>query len=607
MKKLLLPFLFIVFAATTYAQSGGPDSYGYIWRDDSHAQGPAFNWIDITTAPGAVQVAGLADDNTTSFIPIGFQFPYYWYTVSQLKIGSNGYVIFSNGAISSPFPAIPATALPNNYIAAFMCDLNFSDAGNPAQCWYWSNSVDTMIVSYIDVPFWINSTPPYLGANTFQIILSKVDSSITFQYDQQQGSQTIPDVTIGIENIAGTVGLQHSIDTYPIDSTAVKFYYPQNSTFAVNDAATVYNNNSETGALFLSKDGAPFMMNSRVTNAGNQALSSFNVHMRVLNSANSVQVQDTVPTISLAPGQTDDLVATDQFYPTLAGTYRFQNNTLLSGDATPTNNSKTLEIRVVDTTQNFVTLTYTGNTPVPPGSGISWQGGDAGVGVEIVPPYYPCYIRRIEYFITANTQASNFFSLVYDNTGSGNGPGNLLDSSYVLSGSVLINAWNVIDLVTPIQVGSGSLFVGWMMDGEGITLGTDNTSPISNRSYELLGGWSIYRSRETVDPMIRAVISSSPTTGIVQPLTGGLIGEFFPSPTEGKVSINLNLLNPSDISIFNFYDVQGKLVATKRIHNTSGLMRQTASFDLSNLDAGMYVCKIISGNQEFNKKLMIAY
>ena len=605
MKKLVLPFLFILFAATTYAQSGGPDLYGYTWRDDSHPQGPTYNWIDITTAPGAVQVTGLADDNTTSFIPIGFQFPYYWYSVSQLKIGSNGYVIFSNGAISSPFPVIPATALPNDYIAGFMCDLNFFGAGNPAQCWYWSNSVDTMIVSYIDVPFYIQSVPPYLGANTFQIILSKVDSSITFQYDQQLGSQTTPDVTIGIENIAGTVGLQHSIDTYPIEATAVKFYYPQNSTFAVNDAATVYANNSESGGIFLTKNGAPFTMSSRVANTGNQALSSFNVHMRVLNSFNSVQVQDTVPTSSLAPGQTEDLVATDLFNPTVAGTFRFQNNTLLTGDATPSNNNKTLEIRVVDTTQNFVTLTYTGNTPV--GTGISWGGGDGGVGVEIVPPYYPCYIRRVEYFITANTQASNFFSLVYDDQGAGNGPGNLLDSTYVPSGSVLSNAWNVVDMVTPIQVNSGSLFIGWMMDGEGITLGLDNVAPISNRSYEILGGWSIYRSRETTDPMIRAIISSSPTTGIEQPVDAGLIGEFFPSPTEGNVNINLNLMNATGEFLFNFYDLQGKLVATKRMHNTSGLMHQTASFDLSNLEAGMYVCKIISGNQQFNKKLMIAY
>ena len=608
MKKLLLSIVLFVFALSAYSQSGGPDAFGYIWRDNNHPQGPVYNWIDITTAPGAVQVSGLGDDNVVGYFPIGFQFPYYWYGASQFKIGSNGYILFGNGAISATFPHIPSTLLPNDIIAPFMCDFNFSGAGNVGECWYWSNSIDTLIVSWINVPIWIIGSPTYTGANTFQVILSKVDSSITFQYDLQQGASATTSIAIGIENISGTVGLEHSFNTYPPEAYAVKFYYPQGSTFVANDAATVYNNNPETGGLFLSKNGAQFTMNTEIKNTGNQNLSGFPVLMKVVNTANVIQVQQTLTSSALTLGQTEDLTATSTFNPNTAGTFKFQTTTQLTGDAAASNNTKTLELRVIDTTQAFQTLTYTGNTPVPAtvllGGGISWQGGNAGVGIEIKPPYYPCYIRRAEYYILANGTPSNFYSLLYDNTGPLNGIGNLLDSTYVSSGSIVIGQWNSVSFVNPIQIDSGTVYVGWMMDGDGITLGTDSVGPIGNRSYELLGNWSIFRSRETADPMIRLVISASPTAGTENLTASDVFGEFYPSPSNGKVRFNFNLPSTSDDAIFSFYDIQGKLVEMKKVVHPAS--HQSVSFDLSSLEAGMYSCKIITGNLEYNRKLVIA-
>jgi hypothetical protein len=608
MKKILLSLLFLYITFPTSGQnSGGPDAFGYTWRNSNDSLGPNYSWIDITTMPGAVQVTGLTDDNTSNFFPIGFQFPYYWYTVSDFKVGSNGYIIFNNGAIASPYPAIPSTALPNNYLAAMMCDLNFGGTPNNAQCWYWSNLIDTLIVSFINVPFWQNAFPPLTGLNTFQMILSAADSSITYQYALQQGTSaaTTGVLTIGIENISGAVGLMHSQNTYPPQSHAIKFYYPDSSTFSVKDAAVVYNNNPETGGLFLSKDGAPFAMSAQIKNTGTQTINPFDVYMYLLSSTGSVMAQDTLQTDTLLPGQTQDISSPNLFTPSATDTYTFMTSTQLSGDATPTNNDKAMEIVVVDTTQGLIALSYTGNTASPPSTGISWTGGDAGMGVEFVPPFLPCYIHRVEFFITANLQASDFIALIYDNTGPNGGPGALIDSIYIPTTQILVpDQWNIVTLPTPMLVDSGTIFVEWRMNGEGVTIGTDDVQPVSNRTYEIHGAWAIYRSRENEDVMIRTVVSASNQTA-VSPLPANVeLGEFYPSPADNIIYINTGSLQNSGSMLFSFYNLNGQLVSEKRM-SKNVLNQHLCAFDVSEFTPGVYICKITSGNQQYNRKLII--
>ncbi|MBP6335572.1 MAG: T9SS type A sorting domain-containing protein [Bacteroidia bacterium] len=604
MKKLLPALLVLLCTTGAFAQSGGPDAFGYTWRDSNHPQGPAYNWIDIVSRPDVQLVTGLTDDNTSSFYQMGFSFPYYWYSVSQYKVGANGYIIFSNGNISSPFPVIPSTAQPHDYIAAFMSDLNFNEAGNPGRCYTWTNSVDSLVVSYVDVPFWINAVPAYTGSNSFQIILSAVDSSITFQYMLQQGTSpaTTSYLTIGIENSTGAVGLQHSQNTYPAQSYAIKYYYPPTVALSINDASAYYNNNAESGGLFLSKDGNPFIMTSQIKNTGNQTLPPFNVNMRILNNIGATVVQENIMTDTMLAGATQDLTATLPFNLTTAGTYTFRTTTQLTGDATITNNEKLFELIVVDTTQVNIPLGYTSDAPVPVGSGISWSGGNSGVGVEIVPPFYPCFIRYVEHFIAYNTNNTGFYSLIYDNSGPDNGPGVLLDSVHMPSSQVFIDSWNTIQLATPIRIDSGSVFVEWRMEGADIGLGTDNTLPIGNRSYETLGAWAIFRYREDQDPMIRVQVSTSATADIKPITTENIVGEFYPTPTQDKVSINVAFEGSAKNLKFSIYNLQGQLVqSTER--SVSGTQRVT--MDVSSFEAGVYICTILEGENQYNRKFVV--
>src|SRR5688572_21614360 len=184
-----------LFAQTT----GGPDAYGYTWKNNSATGGPAFQWVEIVTNNKGTQVTGLDDDNAVGFVNMGFSMKYYWVDVNRIKIGSNGWISFNDvNNIAHGFPNIPQADAYANYIAPFMADLNFSSArgANPGRVYHWTNAAaDTMVVTYSNVPFWISPVgagADFTGSNTFQVVFSKADNGITFQYKTM--ATTIPNL-----------------------------------------------------------------------------------------------------------------------------------------------------------------------------------------------------------------------------------------------------------------------------------------------------------------------------------------------------------------------------------------------------------------------------
>jgi len=302
---------------------GGPDAYGYRWIDsDTSAPGaPVYNWIDITGIGDTIR--GLADDNVVGPFPIGFDFPYYWYTVNSFYVGSNGYIAFGDNFLyAHPFQNLPNTARPNNILAPLMCDLDFS-AGNPL-CIYWTNHRDTCIISYINVPFWNTG-----GSNTFQIILTRADSSIYFQYQTQNGApyngwQSAGSSTIGIENITGRIGLSYmhaGQPTYnmPHASLAIKFYPPPTTNYQVRDIAAwaVMNDNSEGIFVYL---GDTVFPQGKVKNTGNVPTGGFPVYCRIRSGTNIV-FADTLQVSGTNPGEVVNLNFNRRYVPPNAGLY----------------------------------------------------------------------------------------------------------------------------------------------------------------------------------------------------------------------------------------------------------------------------------------------
>jgi len=507
MKKLLLALLCVplfMFSQT----SGGPDGYGYTWADSNDPNGPIYNWIDIETTNNLV--SGLGDDNIIGSFPVeGFN--YYWYPISGLSIGSNGYISFSNPQnIASPFPIIPIASGANDFIAPLLSDLTFTGTNNPGRCYIDNHNMDSTIISYVDVPFWQLANPQYTGANTFQIILCHIDSTIIFQYKSMSGITNGNDITIGIESVAGSIGLQHSQDTYPPFLYSIKFTPPSISNASpITDIAASWNDNFENKGIFLSGQGDNYIMTTNVENVGNQNVGSFALTSNIIPYLGSSIITNNVSINTLASGQDTTIVFPISFSPSTAGTYTFLSQTTgVIGDLNPTNNTAAQEIIVLDTTQNAINLCYAKNLTTTTLTGINWAGGNGGIGVYFEPSFYPAKLISSNFGI--DLTGSSFTAKIYDDDGINGAAGTLIDSVFIDSLSI-VNGWNNVVLSSPYIINDGGVYVLWYMNGNNISLARENTSPISRQTYEVLSGfWSTYRDYQTEDFFVSIDIEKMP-------------------------------------------------------------------------------------------------
>lgn len=501
MKRLLCFVTAVLISSALFAQtSGGPDAYGYTWKNSNHtATPPVYQWFDITTI--GIEVGGLSDDNIVGPFSASQGFQFYWYPTNQFWISSNGFISFSGVNDAAAFPSsVPTTTDANDWIAPLMADLNFDGVGNTAKCYYWSNA-DTLCVSYLNVPFYTNNAAGYSGSNTFQIILNKADKSITFNYQATNiGSGTL-DIVVGIENSTGTLGLGPMIDIMPSGSFAIKFYYPSTVTYAVTDGGMEWNGNNKNGGIFLKKGGT-LPLQAQVRNTGNQVLGSFTVRDTVIHSTSLVAMTSgsAVVPAGLAAQATSLVTFPNTFTPTTSGTY--QMNTSISGitgDMVASNDRKTQEIVVVDTALTTMTLDYSNG--VAGGGGLSWTGGNGGIAIYVEPPVYPVKISGSRFLITANTSSVGFYAKIYRDNGPNKSPGTLLDSVFVSPMQITTGTYTAVATANSnVMIDSGGVYLAWIMAGTDINIGRDNTQPVSYRTYEVLfNSWADYRDKYIED------------------------------------------------------------------------------------------------------------
>lgn len=192
------------------AGAGGPDQFGYIWMDSNQAQGPEFSWIEISEVGTALT---LRDDDSV-VVNLPFAFPFYGQNKNQVRICSNGYLTFGSAGSKWTNAPIPSAADPNDLLALFWDDLDPSTAGTIY--YYYDEPGDQFIVEYKNIAKWRGSQD-----YTFQAIL-KPSGVIVYQYLTMDGEVT--SATLGIENAAGTDGLQVVYNAaYIQDNLAVSF------------------------------------------------------------------------------------------------------------------------------------------------------------------------------------------------------------------------------------------------------------------------------------------------------------------------------------------------------------------------------------------------
>lgn len=611
----------LLLAQQAFAGSGGPDAYGYVWRDNLDPAGPVFNWIDLTTRTGVNLVENLSDDNTKGPFNMNFDFHYYWYDVDQFWVGSNGYIAFQNGQLSASFPSIPSTSQPHNFIAAMASDLNFDGTGNPGRCYSWQSPTgDSLVVSWVDVPFWDPAAPNYIGSNSFQIILTSVDSSITFQYLSQNGVYNGGTATYwssGIENITGGVGLQHLLNpvnvpgvNYLATPYAVKFYYPASTSYQVLDLSCTYSNNPSNGGVFISdRTAAPWPLQLQVKNTGNTTCNAFNVYSYVatdnFGTTGTVIVDDTVTQAGMAPQTTSDITMSETFSPDGVGTYLQVSRTLYPGDLVPSNDSSTVEIVVVDTTVLPVRLSFDNGSAS--GVGLNWQAGNGGAGVHFIPPFYPCKVTEVHAYIQANPNLVGFYMTVFDDNGGSGAPGTRLDSVYADPATFTTPGWVSLQLTTPIVINSGGFYVAWNMAGEFISLGQDLIGPFSNRTYEVLSNaWAIYRTRETEDLMINATVDTVNLITGVDLLDDRSVSQFYPNPASGIACLQLQNTEYSAEGVSIEVFLPDGRCTLRRSGRDTGVISPLV-LDVSNWKSGLYFIRLTSGNQQVTRRLQVLH
>ena len=200
--------------------AGGPDAFGYTFRDSNEAVNPpAFQFIDISaTGTLLTRDAGSSADEGAATLPLGGPgFSFYGNTINTVRVSTNGYISTalgdSGGDLSNdcPLPVIPSTGsgarfypLHDDLISANIRHQYFATSPRPAD-----NGPNTGV----NVISWINSD--HFGGGTdafsFQVLLYD-NGDIVYQYgagNPEAGSGS----TTGIQDGDAAIGLTYACNT----------------------------------------------------------------------------------------------------------------------------------------------------------------------------------------------------------------------------------------------------------------------------------------------------------------------------------------------------------------------------------------------------------
>jgi hypothetical protein len=623
MKKLLMLYLAVSLVATVAVampgsgpsspafpdpnplDTGGPDAFGYSWVDNDGGGGPTYNWIDITG--NGTHLVGLADDNNLGPISMGFQFPYYWYYVNHMWIGSNGYISFSfSNNYAHPFTSIPdPDTLPNDLVAVLTGDLDFTRGGS---CYYYSNNVDTFIVSWIGVPQFSADHGLDDSTHTFQLILSARDSSLTFQYAENHGNfnenGNLQDV-IGIENVNGQVGLEYMEDNLPANrmwhsNLAIKFTVVPNPSYVVHDMGVLEGMNESSGAVFV-HDDSTFTPTGLIKNFGNQVQTNVPVRCQIRRGSAS-PVYDHYDTIATIQPSEQVWLNFPDYAPTQTGTWRITFTTVLSGDANSLNNTKTIEMPVYTLPQE---LRYDDN--ISSGTGRSWNGDFSGFGVEFQVPE-PIKVTHGSFNVEAVTADGPAYIWIMPDSSGHPYESNILAGDTVQITSDMGGSWVDVDFSwADLEFAANAKFYLVVLHAlqNTFSFAMDNSVPLSNRGWEYTGGLAPDRDRGSSDIMFKVMADTiSGAQGVDEgalPKTFSL-AQNYPNPFNAQTSIRFSLTKESDVR-FDIYNIAGQRIDAIFGHYGAG--SNSLIWDASAVASGVYFYKMSVGDISQTRRMVL--
>jgi hypothetical protein len=212
-----------VYASTlTYHHIGhdGPVE-GWSYSDNITGGGQAYNWTDIKTSGIQINFSD-ADNGNSGMIQMGFNFDYFGSTYSKIAVSTNGWLSFDD-TVSTDYSnsPIPDPDGPSAMIALLWADLHL----RTGHVYYFLDAISHLfIVQYDSVEF--KSAP---GSDMgMEIIINGHDNTIKMQYQYFSGDPYY-DITIGLENQAGDLGLAYDNDNQigqtPRPGLAISYLY----------------------------------------------------------------------------------------------------------------------------------------------------------------------------------------------------------------------------------------------------------------------------------------------------------------------------------------------------------------------------------------------
>ncbi|MCK4577134.1 hypothetical protein KAU34_12050, partial [candidate division WOR-3 bacterium] len=366
--------------------------------------------------------------------------------------------------------------------------------GYPAECYYYTNNVDTLIVSFLKVPAWVSGPPT--GEHTFQIILTAQDSCIYFQYGPQSGQFYGGSCCTGIENVIGNVGLGVFLYVNPdlLPNYTLKFIPPDTTTYQALDIGISEAISEGSEGIFLFP-GDPYTLTATIRNYGNVDAGTFDVSCLLWDTTYVSYFTDTVTVSALVAGAETTISFIPNWTPPAVNDYLTFMQTTLAGDINPTNNSKDVELEVI-TLPGWMMY----DSDPSSASGHSWIGAGGGWGQEFEPPQYPITIDSVS-LAMSSTNNVNVPILFMDDDGPNGFPGTILyaDTIYIYAGT----GFDHYSIAIPPSVNnitSGKFYVGMVQLGDSFPrMMMEANGPFSRRGWELTGSWSPSRERENYE------------------------------------------------------------------------------------------------------------
>ncbi len=193
--------LFLILAVSfMFADSGGPDAFGYLWKDSREPGGPAFDWIEIKDTGRRLSISSIDDGEETITMDRAFEF--YGVPQSTITVGSNGVMSFS----STTYLPLSVSGLPyadsyNNLACPMVMDLAPHNSTESGSGIYFQEFDDMAVIEWYEIREY--SSGPY---QSFQVVLLFGSKTIYFNYLKTNLPSTRR-AHVGIENAEGTIGL----------------------------------------------------------------------------------------------------------------------------------------------------------------------------------------------------------------------------------------------------------------------------------------------------------------------------------------------------------------------------------------------------------------